>query len=388
MRISHVIRGDEWLTSTPKHVLLYRAFGWSVPSFAHLPLLLKPDGTKLSKRHADSSLEYYIQRGYLPEAVLNFVALLGWNPGTTREVFASREELVQAFSLERIQKAGAVVNLDKLNWFNQQHIVLLAQSDMNRLMDLVRPQLLQAHRASLPASASESSRAALEADLSDEPFLRRVVSSLAAHVTHVSDFAAQSRFYFHAPDYAAEDARQLREKVWPDKAAWELNSQWKFETHTRWKQSATHAPVCSRLCMTVVFLFCAERLIDGTLEMLQSLPDASFDVPPPPPTSSVAQAGSTAVSASIPPAAAAAAAATPSSPSAAPSIQESLKRVLKQHGAGAKQKTYFLLLRFVLTGSESGPAISVMLATLGRQRALQRLRQADAYTPPIPVPSS
>lgn len=121
MKISHVIRGEEWLGSAPKHVLLYKMFGWQLPVFAHLPLLLKPDGSKLSKRHADAAVEYYIEQGFSPEALINFVAFLGWNPGTTQEVF-SMEELIESFSLPRIQKAGASVNLEKLKWFNQQHV--------------------------------------------------------------------------------------------------------------------------------------------------------------------------------------------------------------------------------------------------------------------------
>ena len=93
MGITHVIRGEEWLSSTPKHVLLYQAFGWELPVFAHLPLLLNPDRSKLSKRQGDVAVEDYMQKGYLPEALLNFIAFLGWNPGDEREIF-SLEALV------------------------------------------------------------------------------------------------------------------------------------------------------------------------------------------------------------------------------------------------------------------------------------------------------
>ncbi|KKQ70108.1 MAG: Glutamate-tRNA ligase [Candidatus Peregrinibacteria bacterium GW2011_GWA2_38_36] len=121
MEISHVIRGEEWLPSTPKHVLLYEAFGWTAPLFAHIPLLLNADKTKLSKRQGDVSVEDYINKGYLKEAVINFIAFLGWNPGkgVTKEIY-SIEELIQEFSLEHVHKAGAVFNLEKLDWYNWQ----------------------------------------------------------------------------------------------------------------------------------------------------------------------------------------------------------------------------------------------------------------------------
>jgi glutamyl/glutaminyl-tRNA synthetase len=121
MEISHVIRGEEWLPSTPKHILLYEAFGWTAPLFAHIPLLLNADKTKLSKRQGDVSVEDYINKGYLKEAVINFIAFLGWNPGkgVTKEIY-SIEELIQEFSLEHVHKAGAIFNLEKLDWYNWQ----------------------------------------------------------------------------------------------------------------------------------------------------------------------------------------------------------------------------------------------------------------------------
>ncbi len=138
MGITHVIRGEEWLPSAPLHILLYKAFGWQHPEFAHLPLLLKPEGNgKLSKRDGllgdfpvfpvewkDESGEVsrgFKQDGYLPEAVLNFLALLGWNPGTEQEIF-SLEELINAFSIDRINKSGARFDIQKAQWFNQHYI--------------------------------------------------------------------------------------------------------------------------------------------------------------------------------------------------------------------------------------------------------------------------
>ncbi|MEK6553252.1 MAG: glutamate--tRNA ligase, partial [Bacteroidota bacterium] len=115
MEISHVIRGEEWLSSTPKHVLLYDSFGWERPIFAHLPLLLNPDRSKLSKRQGDVAVEDYRAKGFLKEALVNFVALLGWNAGDDKE-FYLMNELIKNFSLERVNKSGAVFDLEKLNW--------------------------------------------------------------------------------------------------------------------------------------------------------------------------------------------------------------------------------------------------------------------------------
>lgn len=119
MKIDMVIRGEEWLSSTPKHLLLYEYFGWPAPQFAHVPLLLNPGGGKLSKRQGDVSVRDYIDKGYLPEAVVNFIALLGWNPGTTQEIF-TLQELVEQFSLDRIHKGGAVFDAERLDWFQGQ----------------------------------------------------------------------------------------------------------------------------------------------------------------------------------------------------------------------------------------------------------------------------
>ncbi len=121
MGITHVIRGEEWLPSLPKHLLLYEFLGWKPPVFAHLPLLLNPDKSKLSKRQGDVAVEDYLAKGYLPQALNNFLALLGWNPGDDREIF-SLGELIDLFSLDRVNKAGAVFNTEKLDWMNQQYI--------------------------------------------------------------------------------------------------------------------------------------------------------------------------------------------------------------------------------------------------------------------------
>jgi glutamyl-tRNA synthetase len=117
MEISHVLRADEWLSSTPRHVLLYQAFGWQPPQFAHLPMILGPDRSKLSKRHGATSIIEYKEQGYLPEAMFNFLALLGWSLDDKTELLTP-DEIVKHFSLERISKTAAVFNKDKLEWMN------------------------------------------------------------------------------------------------------------------------------------------------------------------------------------------------------------------------------------------------------------------------------
>lgn len=128
MRISHVIRGDDWLSSLPKHLFLFQAMGWEAPQYAHLPLLLNPDRSKLSKRQGDVAVEDYLAKGYLPEALLNFVALLGWNPTADREVF-TKEELAELFDIGKVNKAGAVFNLEKLDWLNGQYLKTMPEGE-------------------------------------------------------------------------------------------------------------------------------------------------------------------------------------------------------------------------------------------------------------------
>ncbi len=140
MAITHVIRGDDHISNTPKQVLLYQAFGVETPQFAHVPLILGPDKKRLSKRHGATSVMEYQRLGYLPEAMVNFLALLGWSPGDDRELF-NLDELIAAFTLEGISGGNAVFNPDKLDWFNQQQILRLPVDD---LASRVKPVLEQA----------------------------------------------------------------------------------------------------------------------------------------------------------------------------------------------------------------------------------------------------
>lgn len=139
MEITHVIRAEEWLPSTPKHIILYEAFGWEPPTFAHVPLLLNPDRSKMSKRHGDVMVRDFARRGFFPEALVNFVALCGWNPGSDNE-FYSMQDLISSFTLERVNKAGAVFDYQKLNWMNGEY---LKQRDAQDLARELHPLLVE-----------------------------------------------------------------------------------------------------------------------------------------------------------------------------------------------------------------------------------------------------
>jgi glutamyl-tRNA synthetase len=138
MAVTHVLRGEEWIPSTPKHVRLYEAFGWTPPAFAHLPVILAPDGKKLSKRHGATSVEEYRARGFLPEALANYLALLGWSPGDDREIFTP-EEMTSLFELGRVNKRSAIFDEVKLRWMNSRY---LAAIPWDRLEPLLAPCLV------------------------------------------------------------------------------------------------------------------------------------------------------------------------------------------------------------------------------------------------------
>ena len=137
MRISHVIRGDEWISSTPKHVLLYSAFGWEPPVFAHVPVILREGGGKLSKRHGATMVREFRERGYLPDALVNFMALLGWSLDDRTEFF-STEELIRSFDLERVNRSSCVFSYEKLDWFNG---VYIREKTPEELYELLLPYL-------------------------------------------------------------------------------------------------------------------------------------------------------------------------------------------------------------------------------------------------------
>lgn len=176
MGITHVLRGDDHLSNTPKQVLLYRALGYPEPVFAHVPLILGADGKRLSKRHGATAVGDYEAEGILPEAMVNFLALLGWNPGDEREVM-SREELVEAFTAERILKKSSVFDLEKLAWLNGRH---LAETPSDDLLVGVRARL----------DAMEDLDGALA---SDDGWMTGLVDLLKVRARTVDDIAAQAR---------------------------------------------------------------------------------------------------------------------------------------------------------------------------------------------------
>lgn len=191
MKITHVIRGEEWLPSTPKHILLYKAFGWDIPQFAHLPLLLSTDKKKLSKRMGDVAAEDYIKNGYLKEAIINFVAMLGWNPGegSTQEIF-SLDELVQKFDFAHVHKAGAVFDLKKLDWLNAQYIKKIP------IDELYEKSLEFWKQKDFYISAPEEKKS--------KEFLKKVLTIERDRLNNLSGVGEENKFFFQDIDYDKE----------------------------------------------------------------------------------------------------------------------------------------------------------------------------------------
>ncbi|MDE3742190.1 glutamate--tRNA ligase [Maribacter polysaccharolyticus] len=206
MQITHVIRGEEWLPSLALHHLLYKSFGWEIPQFAHLPLILKPVGKgKLSKRDGEKlgfpvfplsweTSQGYRESGYFPEAVVNFLALLGWNPGTEQELFALKD-LIAVFSLDRVQKGGARFDPEKTKWYNHQY---LQKKSERELATLYQPELLQ---KDIPTSITTLDH------------IEKVVSLVKERADFVSDFWSLSDYFFEAPRNF--DAKAVR-KQWKE----------------------------------------------------------------------------------------------------------------------------------------------------------------------------
>ena len=132
MGITHIIRGEDHITNTPRQIALYNAFGWQIPRFAHLPLILGPDRSRLSKRHGATDLLEYKEMGYLPEALFNYLALLGWYPGSEEEIFTS-DEIIKKFSLDKVSKRNAIFNIKKLDWINGHYIQKMSESDFENI---------------------------------------------------------------------------------------------------------------------------------------------------------------------------------------------------------------------------------------------------------------
>lgn len=209
MQISHVIRGEEWLPSLPLHELLYKAFGWTAPNFAHLPLIMKPEGKgKLSKRDGDKygfpvfPLEWkteegtakgYREEGYLPQALINMLALLGWNPGTEQEIF-NLDDLLTAFSLEKVSKSGARFNPEKTKWFNHQYIQKLEANEILKYYNNIL------EKEGISAS---------------DAFNLKVIELLKERANFIQDIYSQGKFFYSTP--ASYDEKAVN-KVWKEDA--------------------------------------------------------------------------------------------------------------------------------------------------------------------------
>jgi glutamyl-tRNA synthetase len=187
MEITHVIRGEEWLPSTPKHVILYNCFGWEIPQFAHLPLLLNKDKSKLSKRQGDVAVEDYRAKGYFRDAFINFIALLGWNPSADKEIYTI-DELIQSFNLEKVNKSGAVFDLVKLDWMNAHYLRNIESVDI--LAGQLNEILINNN---------------IEASNFSREYLEKVMLLFRERVTFIHEIPSIASYMFKDPDQFDEE---------------------------------------------------------------------------------------------------------------------------------------------------------------------------------------
>lgn len=190
MGITHIVRGDEWISSTPKHIYLYEALGFEKPIFVHLPTVLNKSGKKLSKRNDDASVEDFRLKGYLPEALINYLALVGWSPESNEEIL-SLDEMVKQFSFDRVSKSGGVFDVDKLDWVNAQYI---RKMEVSELAKLVKPYLVKA--------------GFIKEDICEKR-LELITKTFQESISRLPEIVEQSRFLFE--DVAVEpDALKMR----------------------------------------------------------------------------------------------------------------------------------------------------------------------------------
>ncbi|OGD89387.1 hypothetical protein A3D81_00705 [Candidatus Curtissbacteria bacterium RIFCSPHIGHO2_02_FULL_40_17] len=213
MKITHVLRGDEWISSTPKHLLLYEAFGWESPKFAHMPAILGAGHKKLSKREGAKSVFEYLDEGYLPEALVNFLALLGWAPKNDKEIF-SLDELVDEFSIERINKNSPIFNLEKLRWFNNQWIKKLTDDDLTTRILKFYPQYPKAEIAKLIPLVKERMFTFKEfKDLCDFIFESPQIASIPSVSVLAATIASLSIQFGKVQDWEASKIKKTIEDV-------------------------------------------------------------------------------------------------------------------------------------------------------------------------------
>ncbi len=192
MEITHVIRGEEWLSSVPKHIALYEGFGWKHPIFAHLPLILNSDKSKLSKRQGDVSVEDYMKKGFLSEAIVNYLALLGWNPGNDQEIF-SMDQLCEEFQIEKVSKSGSVFDVEKLSWMNREYIRMYYAEKPEYIKKLIEKEL--------------KVRSAEGVDLEKFFNLCRLAIEKAVTIPEIVD--STLNLYHFSPDFSSEQRELL-----------------------------------------------------------------------------------------------------------------------------------------------------------------------------------
>ncbi len=206
MEITHVIRAEEWISSTPKHVLLYQAFGWELPIFAHLPILRNPDKTKLSKRKNPVWASWYLEQGYLSEAILNYLALMGWSHPDEKELF-DKEEFIKVFTLERVSPVGPAFDPKKLEWMNGQYIMKLSDTELKeKLIGFYKDKKL------------------------DEQFVEKTVPLIKERIKILSDYLPLISFFLEAPLTYEVDLTDSKELIKQVTKKLESISEWTTET--------------------------------------------------------------------------------------------------------------------------------------------------------------
>ena len=249
MGITHVLRGDEWVSSTPRHVLMYQAFGWQPPVFAHLPMILGPDRAKLSKRHGDTSILQYRDKGFLPHALFNFLGLLGWSLDDKTELI-SRQDFVRHFSLERIVKNPAIFNIEKLTWMNGVYIRDLG---LNELTEHLLPFLEEHLPADIPRPI-------------DRPYLQRIVPLVQERIKRLDEASDLTDFFFREGEltYPTEHLLGKRFADQPQQAAEALAAvRERIAALDRWDEEALESairPLAEELRLKTGELFGAIRV--------------------------------------------------------------------------------------------------------------------------------
>ena len=203
MKITHVIRGEDHIPNTPKQILLIEALGFRVPIYAHIPLILGQDRSKMSKRHGDTSVNEYRAQGYLPEAIFNFIALLGWNPGAgdNREIL-SKEELIREFSLAHVQKSGAIFDVQKLDWMNGEYIRAKSVAELARLC---KPYLEEFLASSVsPQHSNILENVGMSDALIRDDYFEKIVMLEQPRLKKLSEIGERAEYFFRKPEYDRE----------------------------------------------------------------------------------------------------------------------------------------------------------------------------------------